>query len=499
MMQPQSSPDFSVATTSSSSAASTPDSHVSLKRRSPTNNLDLEFQGVRRLKYSPKTSPSSSPRTRSPLKGRQLFSKPHKTAATLLALAGASLFGSLSVLYVSFDPRSIDASVKRNSEREGGLWPLNPPRRIFYMQDSIFKPMHNRTLADDPTLHAPPGEEASEQDHMKAEHHDPDCVPMAKWQTQSFPNCNVLHEMDLRRAADETDADMSSLKLLGTGWFRSTWKWDTIGDTSVALKTLRLDREFYDEYYDLHRRDAVAMERLTHSPFVMNIYGFCGQSALNELADFQWDSLEKFDRTMRGRDGADVNFLKLQLAASVSVGLAHVHELDDQPSMVHYDINPRNIAIIAGGRPKLNDFNIAEFLRYNPKTNQTCGFRSRLHEPWWRAPEEVTIGNKNLLDASVDVYALGNLLFHILTTHSPRGKMQKARMEEVRKVVVKGIRPKMPEEFAESKDPAIVVIREAINLCYEPDPKKRPTSRKVASMLMKALSELRPNVRKIKI
>ena len=364
---------------------------------------------------------------------------------------------------------------------------------MVYLERNAFDPIRRRILADDPTLHSPPGEEATAEENMKAEHHDPDCVPISEWQTQSFPNCNVIHEMDIRRAADDDEEEKtsSSLQLLGTGWFRSTWKWNTAGDTSVALKTLRLDREFFDEYYDLHRRDAIAMERLTHSPFVMNIYGYCGQSAVNELADFHWDTLEKFGRNLRGREGADISFLKLQLAASVSVGLAHVHEIDDRPSMVHYDINPRNVAIVSGGKPKLNDFNIAEFLYYNPKTNRTCGFPSRLHEPWWRAPEEVTIGNKNLLDETVDVYSLGNLLFHILTTHSPRGKMKKERMDEVRQVVAKGIRPTVGEEFATSRDHSLVAIRKAMQKCHEFDPKKRPTAREISNMLVKAVSEVR--------
>jgi serine/threonine protein kinase len=348
---------------------------------------------------------------------------------------------------------------------------------------------------DDYMLHAAPGEEAVPQDIMRPEA-DENCIPMADWQTNSFPNCNAFHEMDLPLATDESPEEVS-MELLGTGWFRSTWKWSVKGDQSVVLKTLRLDREFYDEYFELHRRDAVAMERLAHSPFVMNIYGYCGQSALNELADFNWDSMEKFNRNMRGRKATPaLNFLKLQLSSSVAVGIAHVHEIDDRPSMVHYDVNPRNVAMVGGGRPKLNDFNTAEFLRYNPKTNKTCGFRGRLHEPWWRAPEEVAIGNSNVLDEKVDVYALGNVLFHILTTKSPRGKLKRERMEEVRQVVLDGVPPEMDPEFAESTDPALVAIRTAIEMCYEPDPVKRPSSRQIAEVLMETLVELRSKFKK---
>ena len=74
---------------------------------------------------------------------------------------------------------------------------------------------------------------------------------MAEWQSQSFPNCNVLvHEMDLKRAANEED--IASIRRLGEGLFRSTWKWAAVGDKSIALKTLRMDHEFHERHFDLH-------------------------------------------------------------------------------------------------------------------------------------------------------------------------------------------------------------------------------------------------------
>jgi serine/threonine protein kinase len=355
-------------------------------------------------------------------------------------------------------------------------------------------------------LHAPPGFEAAPQDRLKTDYTDGDCVPMHEWQTKSFPNCNLVHEYDLTSAGPGVHRNNTNLILednlvmLGQGWFRNTWRLD-VGSTNekVVLKTLRLEREFYDEFYDLHRRDALAMERLTHSPFIMDIYGYCGQSALNELADFgdgNLASLEKVDRQLRGtRDPASF-LLKLQLATSVAVGVAHIHEIDKdgRPSLVHYDLNPRNVAIVGNGKPKINDFNIAEFLHWNPKTNETCGFAGRLHEPWWRAPEEVAVDSEEdgqLLDEKVDVYALGSILFHVLTTHSPRGKMKKDRIEEVREKVARGEAPFLEEQYAKSKDPAVKAFRRALDLCFEPDPKDRGSAREVADLLLEALVEIK--------
>lgn len=362
------------------------------------------------------------------------------------------------------------------------------------------------------------------------------CHPMAEWMTASFVNCNSIHEIDLPGGTMQQDD--TDLMLLGQGWFRSAWRYSAGMDNGsgmdgssppLILKSLRIEREFLEEYYELHRRDAVAMERLTSSPFVMDVYGYCGQSALNEFAegilDGQVSSLEQLNRRMRGRESDENTLrLKLQLATSIAIGLAHVHNVhiatsssipsvkellnDSQDNetisttgfgnsvatMAHYDINPRNIAIMRNGKPKLNDFNIAEFLHYRIDDNNStvpCGFRSRLHEPWWRAPEEMDMSHTFMATEKVDVYALGNVLFHILTTHSPRGKMKKERMEEVRTLVRAGERPKMLEPFV--SDPnlkrhrIVKAFLKAMDLCFEMEPAKRGSSIDVARVLHKAL------------
>ena len=332
------------------------------------------------------------------------------------------------------------------------------------------------------------------------------CAAADTWQDEAHPNCNSIHELILPTRA----------VFLGQGWFRMAWLYE-----DVVLKMLRLEREYLDEYYELHRRDAVAMDHLTFSPYVMNVYGYCGQSAINELANFNPDinALEQLDRRLRGQHSAAVLLLKLRLALAVSVGLYHVHygipgmpwehgnqtlaAVRPRPSMAHYDINPRNIAIVKGGKPKLNDFNIAEFLRYpqeastttaSSSSSTTCGFPARLHEPWWRAPEEMEMETNSthitMVDEKVDIYALGAVLFHILTTHSPRGKMKKERMEEVRAEVVQGILPTLMEPFFSDPHPIVHAFREAMALCFHTNPRQRGTAGEVATILYRALEQL---------
>lgn len=284
----------------------------------------------------------------------------------------------------------------------------------------------------------------------------------------------------------------------------------------------RIERDFLEEYYELHRRDALAMERLTFSPYVLNIYGYCGQSAINELANFGIEglaSLEKIARQFRGINVEPVNKIKLQLASMVAAGVSHLHSIDypdhiptehrnqssstlskkrSNATLVHYDLNPRNIAIVKRGKPKINDFNVAEFLSWDPKTNSTCGFKGRFREPWWRAPEEMhfhdtSYKNPAPLTEKVDIYSLGNILMTILTTHSPRGKMSTELQEEIRPKVARGELPKLPPDFNETEaagDPALLPIMNAMYKCLRALPEDRPSAGEIAEELAFAVDNL---------
>lgn len=261
------------------------------------------------------------------------------------------------------------------------------------------------------------------------------------------------------------------------------------------------------------------MERLTFSPYVLDIYGYCGQSAINELANFGIEglsSLEKIARQFRGVNVEPVNKIKLQLASMVAAGVSHMHSIDypdhipsektnqigpprkSNSTLVHYDLNPRNIAIVKRGKPKLNDFNVAEFLTWNTKLNTTCGFTGRFREPWWRAPEEMhyhdsSYANPSPLTEKVDIYSLGNILMTILTTHSPRGKMTKELMEEVRPKVARGELPKLPFDFNETyaaADPALSPIIKAMYKCLQALPEDRPSAGEIAEELSLAVDNL---------
>jgi len=243
------------------------------------------------------------------------------------------------------------------------------------------------------------------------------------------------------------------------------------------------------------------MERLTSSPYVVDIYGYCGQSTISELA-FEGkgiDNLYRLSTALKGVDTPYVLQTKLQIAVMISLGLSHIHSVaadddkgQDQATIAHYDVNPRNVIITPAGIPKFNDFNIAEFLTWNPETKQQCGFVPRFHDPWWRAPEEMFPFDNSTVDEKVDVYSLGNIFFVLLTGMEPRGKEhKKQRLKNVSNVVASGEYPSFPDEYSNSTDPSIKAIRRGIMLCYEPDPNMRPSSMEIAKGLFAALNDLK--------
>ena len=278
------------------------------------------------------------------------------------------------------------------------------------------------------------------------------------------------------------------------------------------------------------------MERLTFSPYVLNVYGYCGQSAINELADFDIEgmtSLEKVSRSFRGmQDIEPVSVIRLRLAYMVAAGVSHLHSIDypDAPpltkasapsdevtvedrgknesikagvrvksnaTLVHYDLNPRNVAIVKRGIPKLNDFNVAEFMTWDAISNRPCGFGGRFREPWWRSPEEMHFHMPNYTDPApltekVDIYSLGNILWNILTTHSP-WKMVKIMHNRTRSKVARGELPNWPDDFDHVKlesDPALMAINSAMRKCLSYNPENRPTAGEIAAELYEAIDNL---------
>jgi len=336
--------------------------------------------------------------------------------------------------------------------------------------------------------------DALEKDHCKA---------MYPWQLTTYPSCNLIHEssrMDYESIASR------HLRSINYGYFRDVWKLDheahdlRIGDfhingtvsfsspRHIVLKTLRVDQEFDAYNDDRHRRDAVAMERLTSSPHIVNIFGFCGNSQLTEYST----GGDAYDKIYSDEFRTSSSVEKLQLAYDMARGVAEVHSYGEngRASMAHTDISPSQFVYI-DGIYKLNDFNRVRFITTNLKTGESCPYFVGNNPGVFRSPEEYEYGPQT---EKVDVYSLGNVFYVLLTKSWPWEDLDADNSDKAAKnAVIAGKRPEIPTALKTSLDYADKVLVEAIEMCWIHDANERATAKLISDKLGEALEYLRLN------
>ncbi len=250
----------------------------------------------------------------------------------------------------------------------------------------------------------------------------------------------------------------------------------------------RYQHNFEDAHFEHDRVDAVAMERLTSSPHVINIFGFCGHSVMTEYAGGK--------RVGQLADKAKkVPLKRLEIALDIANGLADVHGIDGDgnTTFVHLDVNPANVVSV-NGTLKLNDFNIGIIRQWNTTSNEPCGFPAQYPNPQWRSPEEAR--NEQHLTEKVDVFSLGHIFFRLICGHEPWNKLEpggKPSKAEIDEKVQRGDLPFIPDHVLNSDDPEVVAIREVMLKCYTFDPKERPSARYIANVLERVYKNLKHN------
>ena len=100
----------------------------------------------------------------------------------------------------------------------------------------------------------------------------------------------------------------------------------------------------------------------------------------------------------------------VRLIRKVADGLAHCHDHD----IIHRDIKPENILISPEGEPIILDFGLA--LTKNAFRVTYANLSGAAGTPDYMAPEQIE-GHRG--DKRTDVYALGTMLFELLSGHLP--------------------------------------------------------------------------------
>lgn len=355
-----------------------------------------------------------------------------------------------------------------------------------------------------------------------------DCKPRSHWHTYTFPTCNTFHEMDWNLGLTTTfnhnntinnnthpTANEMTIQYLEKGGSRDTWivQWNSLllfSTEKVVLKTLRWRKQYDPVVYGHQRMDALALERLASSPHVVNIFGHCAMSTLNEYAE-----IGNFGKEFLTNPNNNYTPWKERLivARDAALALAAVHDIDgpDSPvSMVHHDFSPKNLVVV-NGKLKLSDFNDAKLRRWNFDTDKACsGFNwdglcgSSTERTHRRSPEECSGDDttRRGTDEKPEIYHLSSVFYFLLAEEEfpyytefsrSTGIRHKLIPSAARKHIISGQLPMLPpsvvnEEMNENK--AARAIIHAMKWAYAYTPQDRPSAREVASYLSQAMNDL---------
>jgi eukaryotic-like serine/threonine-protein kinase len=131
-----------------------------------------------------------------------------------------------------------------------------------------------------------------------------------------------------------------------------------------------------------------------------------------------------------------------EMVQTLARAIHHAH----QRGIVHRDLKPANVLLTADGTPKITDFGLAKRLDQGDGQTRTG---TVLGTPSYMAPEQAG-GKVKEIGPAVDVYALGAILYEMLTGRPPfRGESPLDTMQQIlsnEPAPPSRIQPKLPQD-----------------------------------------------------
>jgi serine/threonine-protein kinase len=228
---------------------------------------------------------------------------------------------------------------------------------------------------------------------------------------------------------------------LGEGGMGAVYKGvDTMLDREVAIKALRPELASQTSVVERFRSEAVTLAKLNH-PNIAALYTMFrqGEELYMVLEFVRGETLD----TIMQRRGALPAEEAIPVFCQVLDGIDHAHEL----GIVHRDIKPANIMLTENGKLKVLDFGIARLLG-SARMTRAGNIIGTLE---YMAPEQV----KGLdTDGRSDIYALGMMLYEILTGRLPFQTENEFELMKLQTEVMppspRSINPNIPAEVEEA-------------------------------------------------
>lgn len=202
------------------------------------------------------------------------------------------------------------------------------------------------------------------------------------------------------------DGRYELLEIIGIGGMAIVYKaYDNIESRTVAVKILKEEFTTNEEFIRRFTNESKAIAVLSH-PNIVKVYdvsiGEKIQYIVMEYIDgITLKQLIEQQGSLRWKEA-------LYYAVQILRGLQHAHDR----GIVHRDVKPQNIIVLADGTIKVTDFGIARFARSEQKTITDKAIGS-VH---YISPEQARGDNT---DEKSDIYSLGVILYEMLTGELP--------------------------------------------------------------------------------
>ncbi len=232
-------------------------------------------------------------------------------------------------------------------------------------------------------------------------------------------------------AQEGGEVDLSSLGLQN---YEILHKLGQGGMGSVYLaRDLTLDRQVAMKVFDSQNIDPVSLERFqqeshmmakVHHPNVVSIYGVVtandeSQTPLCLVLEYvAGGDLGQ----MMARQGPLSPSEVLRITLDICDGLAEIHG----HSIVHRDLKPANILLTPDGKAKVADLGIA-MDKMSETLTMTGAYVGSMA---YVAPEQMS-QTRNQIDARTDLWALGVLMYEMLTGATPQATLESDLMAKV--------------------------------------------------------------------
>jgi serine/threonine protein kinase len=237
---------------------------------------------------------------------------------------------------------------------------------------------------------------------------------------------------------------------MGSVWLASRSDGRFEGQAALKLLNAALVGRGGEERF---KREGTILARLTH-PHIARLIDAGVSTTGQPYLVLEYIDGRHIDRYCdEERLGIDA---RIRLLLDVQAAVAHAHA----NLIVHRDLKPSNVLVTATGQVKLLDFSIAK-----PIEDDAPGATMLTHEagvamtPKYAAPEQVTGG---AITTATDVYALGVLLYELLSGHHPAGTAPKSPSEFVKAVTeTEPIRLSAAVPSADSADTTALALKRA--------------------------------------